>query len=74
MNYTFEKPTITPHTLTQQLQALQELLDKRDRAWKESFADTVPLDQCTAFDDDDLDEIRKNEIKRDKWHRDFTKE
>jgi hypothetical protein len=56
--------TITPHNLTQQLQALQELLDKRDKAWKEQWKDTEPTDQCTAFDDDELDEIRKIERKR----------
>jgi hypothetical protein len=64
MNHPF---TITPHVLKQQLEALKELLDKRDKAWKESFADTERLpkgDECTAFDDDDLDEVRKIERKR----------
>mgnify|MGYP003441250769 CR=1 FL=1 len=63
----FEKPNLPPHALKQQLEALKELLDKRDKAWHESFVDTEQLnkaDECTAFDDDALDEIAKTERKR----------
>jgi hypothetical protein len=62
--YHFDKAFITAHTLTDQLAKLKVMLDKRDKAWKQQWADTVPPDQ--AFDDDDLDEIRKFENIRDK--------
>jgi hypothetical protein len=60
MKYTFEKPTITVHELRHQIEALAELLKKEDQLWKESFADTVPVKQSKAFDDDDLDEIQRS--------------
>jgi hypothetical protein len=57
---------LTPHTIDQQLAALKELLDKRDAdmAQENVVTNPAPLDECTAFDDDDLDEIRKIERKR----------
>lgn len=62
--------TITPHVIDQQLAAWKELLDKRDSDMA-AFPDTVaPQDEATAFDD--LDELRKAEIKRDNWHRDLS--
>jgi hypothetical protein len=72
-NYHFNKNfTLTPHGLTQQLQALKVLIDKRDEAEKQQWIDTVPSgDEATAFDD--LTEAHKAEIKRDKWNRDLTK-
>lgn len=63
--------TITPHVIDQQLAAWKELLDKRD-ADMAAFPDTVaPEPERGAFDDDDLDEVRKSEVKRDKWHREL---
>jgi len=63
--YHFEKPTIKPHVLQDQLDGLLELLALRDKQWKESFAETEKLlDEATAFDE--LVEARKAEIKRDK--------
>lgn len=63
--YQFEKPTITPHTLDQQLTALKELLDKRDADWAAQVKQlNAEPDHCTAFDDDALDEIAKTERKR----------
>lgn len=65
--YHFEKPTITPHTLDQQLAALKELLEKRDADWAAQVeALNAEPDQniCTAFDDDAFDEIAKTERKR----------
>ena len=63
--YHFEKPTITPHTLDQQLAALKELLDKRDADWAAQVKQiNAEPDPCTAFDDDTLDEIAKTERKR----------
>ena len=63
--YQFEKPTITPHTLDQQLAALKELLDKRDADWAAQVKQiNAEPDPCTAFDDDTLDEIAKTERKR----------
>jgi crotonobetainyl-CoA:carnitine CoA-transferase CaiB-like acyl-CoA transferase len=64
--------TLTPHDIKQQLEALKELLDKRDADMAAQFADTKqPQDEATAFDD--LTEAHKAEIKRDKWNRDLTK-
>lgn len=71
--YHFEKPSITPHSLDEQIKACLDKLALRRAAEKEQWIDTVPSsDEATAFDD--LSEIRKAEIKRDKWHRDLTKE
>ena len=71
--YHFEKPTITPHTLDEQIKACLAKLSLRTEREKEQWIDTVPSsDEATAFDD--LSEIRKAEIKRDKWNRDLTKE
>ena len=63
--YQFEKPTITPHSLDQQLAALKELLEKRDADWAAQVKSlNAEPDHCTAFDDDALDEIAKTERKR----------
>lgn len=73
MKYHFEKPTITPHSLDEQIKAcLEKLALKRAAAEKEQWIDTVPATtEATAFDD--LTEARLAEIKRDKWNRDLTK-
>jgi hypothetical protein len=65
--YFFEKPTITPHVLKQQLEALKQLLDLRDKAHEKAWQDTEPmdaddLDECNAFDEDP--DARKLERKR----------
>lgn len=50
MKYNFEKPTITKHSLEEQLKALKEKLWQSEQ----QYADTVH-----PMDDDDLDEIKK---------------
>lgn len=60
-NYHFEKPTIAPHSLAQQLAAWKATMDKRDKAWQEQFADTVPTGA------DEVDE--RLAVLKDKWHR-----
>jgi hypothetical protein len=65
--YTFNKQFIAPHTLSEQLKGLAELLDIRDKAHREAWQDTEPmdaeeLDECNAFDDDA--DARKLERKR----------
>lgn len=52
MKYFFEKPTITPHSLTEQLLRLKEILEKRDEVHKQAWADTIPVER----DDKDKDE------------------
>jgi hypothetical protein len=60
--------TITPHAIDAQLERLRDLIKKRDEIEKQAWVDTVePGNEATAFDD--LDECRKQEIKRDKWNR-----
>jgi hypothetical protein len=57
MNYHFNKNFIPSHTLQDQLKGLLELLEKRDKAHKEAWKDTEPmdaddLDECNAYDDE----------------------
>jgi hypothetical protein len=60
--------TITAHSIDAQLAQLRDLIAKREAIEKEQWVDTVePGDEASAFDD--LNECRKQEIKRDKWNR-----
>lgn len=62
-NYHFEKPTITPHTLDEQIKACLEKLALNRKAEAEQWIDTVPYgSEATAFDD--LKEAEKAERKR----------
>jgi hypothetical protein len=60
MKYHFDKNFIPSHTLAEQLKAL---IEKREKAEREQWVDTVPYgSEATAFDE--LQEAEKQERKR----------
>jgi hypothetical protein len=59
---------VIAHTIDEQLAALRAKLQREN----ETFPDTLPVEQDSAFDPwASVPEAKKQEIKRDKWHRDL---